>query len=242
LRTPFFFSLAAFAATQALAQGDSAAIPDIVRGATIEGVKIGMTRADAASALLRGGYVATPKPDRSPGAGRGNVRDPCSLPGNQDTDKFSTPVAKAPKSASGLRTSSGRAVLNPYVSVVEVTFSCADQKVIRISRDAAAHWQESDPVPRASAQRFFEDASARYATLCPLPAISDSATDERFTKGSIAQLKSGVISCGRGRSLLSAKYMMEREGQLFDYSVGLSAFARNATYKTEVSVQPAPKR
>lgn len=227
------------AATSAFAQGDPAIIPDLVRSATIEGVQIGMSRDDAATALLGGGYEAKPKPDRSAGAGRGNARDPCSLPGNQDTDKYSTPVTSKPKSPTGLRTSSAGDVINPYVSAVEVTFNCADQNVIRISRDAAAHWKESDPVPRASAQRFFEDAAARYETLCPMPATSDSKTDERFTIGSIAAIKSGVIQCGRGQALLSAKYMKEHNGQLFDYMVGLRAFSKNATYKVEISEHPA---
>lgn len=230
------------AATSGFAQGDPAAIPDLVRSATIEGVQIGMSRDDAATALLGGGYVAKPKPDRSATAGRGNARDPCSLPGAQDTDKYSTPVNIKPKSPSGLRTSSAGDVVNPYVSAVEITFSCADQKVIRISRDAAAHWKDSVPVPRASAQQFFEDAAARYGALCPTPAVSDSKTDERLTKGAVAELKTGIIRCGRGQSLLSAKYMKEHHGQLFDYSVGLRAFARNATYKVEVSVQSAHDR
>lgn len=230
-----------FAGPRVYAQGDPASIPEIVRSATIEGVQIGMSRADAAAALAAGGYVAAPKPERSSSVGRG-TRDPCSLPGSQDTDKYATPVAKAPKSASGLRTSSAGEVINPYVSSVEVTFGCGDQKVVRISRDAAAYWQESDPTPRASAQRFFVDASSRYGTLCPSPAASDSKTDERFTKGSMAGMKSGVIRCGRGQSLLSAKFVKEHGGLLFDYSVGLRAFARNATYKIEVSVQPSHDR
>lgn len=242
VKCAFFALLSVGAATSALAQGDPAAIPDLVRGAAIEGVRIGMTRADAAATLQDGGYAAAPRPDRSASAGRGNAREPCSIPGNQDTDKYSTPVVKAARPANGLRASSAGDVINPYVSAVEVTFSCADQKVIRISRDAAAHWKDSVPVPRASAQQFFEDAAARYGALCPTPAVSDSKTDERFTKGAVAELKTGIIRCGRGQSLLSAKYMKEHHGQLFDYSVGLRAFARNATYKVEVSVQSAHDR
>lgn len=234
---PFWFAISILlAAAPANAQGDPALIPGLVREAVIEGVRIGMTRQDAAAVLAVNGYEAVP---RATGVGRGVTRDPCSLPGGQDTDRFATPVVRAASTSGGLRSSSSGDVLNPYASAMEVTFSCADQKVVRIARNSAAHWKDSVAVPKASEQRFFSDAADRYNTLCPAPAISDSKTDVRTVSGAASDLKTGIIRCGKNQSMLSAKYMKQEGDELFDYMVGLTAHPRNAKYSVEVSVQPA---
>lgn len=230
-------SLAPFAV--AWGQGDPATIAALVERAEIEGVQLGIARAEAASILLTAGYLA--EPVAAPGPGRGGTRSakPCVQGTAVSADRYSTPVAKVDLVPGSPRPSGEGGPLNPYVSTVQISYSCADEKVTRISREAAAYWKETAIAPRASEQRFFADAKERYEALCPAPAESSSAVPEHFRAGTVAQMTEGRIECSRSQARLSAKYQKQEAGQLYDYAMGLQANARNATYTVEISTYPA---